>query len=369
MHFLVHKPNPVVTAVLASVIAAVIVTFLVLAEYSAQAATAPASCSGVNVQFGSDLDAIVNRDPGTTATTFCLASGKYVINNTLLLKNGDKLVGPQGEVVKRGPASYGVPTAKIVGSGVEQIISPRGSNITIRWVDISNSRAQGTTTGTGIGIAAANADGTLLVQYSRIHNNDAVGISNAKGRIVHNEFFSNMEDPSFFEFNGSAVKGIAEFEAAYNYVHDEQGHGLWCSNGCANDPLRANGAWFHHNVTVNNRGWGLRYEVSPMIPSGTHSSQPTFLAEYNRSAGNDLGAASIRDAQNGTYRNNIFGPQTIAGVSYPRDGNNGLGLFMTDSGKSTRTDLYNADAINNTLNGERIVGCEQPDRIVFCSGN
>jgi hypothetical protein len=40
------------------------------------------TCSGKTVTVGQDLDAIVNADPQNTATTFCLASGEYPIDNT-----------------------------------------------------------------------------------------------------------------------------------------------------------------------------------------------------------------------------------------------------------------------------------------------
>ena len=70
------------------------------------------------------------------------------------------------------------------------------------------------------------------MQFARIHNNDSVGISNAKGRILDSEFFSNSEDPGSIGFNASAIKGITQFEAGRLYVHDEQGNGIWCDVGC-----------------------------------------------------------------------------------------------------------------------------------------
>jgi hypothetical protein len=42
---------------------------------------------------------------------------------------------------------------------------------------------------------------------------------------------------------------------------------------------------------------------------------------------------------------------------------------MTDSSRSDRTDLWNANARNNLMGGERITDCDLADTIVACSGN
>ena len=79
-------------------------------------AAAQDSCSGVQVNPGDDLDAIVNADPHDTATTFCLnalsdgtTATTYNISETLRLKDGDRLIGQTGTTETRGPATYGVP--------------------------------------------------------------------------------------------------------------------------------------------------------------------------------------------------------------------------------------------------------------------
>jgi hypothetical protein len=61
----------------------------------------------------------------------------------------------------------------------------------------------------------------------------------------------------------------------------------------------------------------------------------------------------MADAQNGKFISNYFGEQTIASVEYPSNGGN-LAIAFIDSGRSDRTDLYNAKAIRNTLGGEYI---------------
>src|SRR3712207_6187414 len=140
MRYPIHPPKQtVVSAVLASIIALAVAALVLLLGHTPQAA-ATHSCSGVHINPGNDLDAIVNRDPGYRATTFCVhaaSSGTtYTIDNTVVLKPGDRLLGQPGQVVTRGPASYGVPPVKIRdGASLVNLIDIRGSN-QLKWLDI-----------------------------------------------------------------------------------------------------------------------------------------------------------------------------------------------------------------------------------------
>jgi hypothetical protein len=265
---------------------------LVLLVYAPAAALG--SCSGMQVRPGDDLDSIVNSDPRDRATTFCLNANSdgttvtYNISQTLRPKDGDKLIGQTGETVTRGPATYGAPKVEIRPSGpLDKLIAPVGRDIEIQWVDIAGAvgrvvdgRPQ---VGTGAGISGPGADGGVLVRYVVIHGNDAAGILNSRGRTLNSEFYDNTNNAAFLGFNGSAIKNTTEYEAAYNYVHGEQGNGLWCDVGCKNDPARENGFWVHDNLTVNNGRSGIRYESSPKdLAPGVHASEPTALMKGTR---------------------------------------------------------------------------------------
>jgi hypothetical protein len=87
----------------------------------------------------------------------------------------------------------------------------------------------------------------------------------------------------------------------------------------------------------------------------------------------------MHDAQNGTFRNNVYGPQTVAGVSYANNCGS-RAIAFTDSGRADRTDLEDGKALHNTLNGEHITGCDTPDAAregpvetgkpqIMCAGN
>ena len=307
----------------------------------------PTSDCEKGIRPGDDIDAIINNDASGTATTFCVYAGTYKVSTQATLKAGHKLMGQPGTTTTVGRATKPTPVVELIGSGSDNLLRADGSGISISWVDLSG--ANGTGNGTGA-IAAGSAGSDFLVQFARIHNNASLGISNMKGTVLDSEFFSNSESSASLGFNASAVKGITEYEAARVYVHDEQGNGLWCDVGCSNDPARANGFWVYDSVVINSGRAGIRYENSP--------NQALF--ENNDIQGNGRtewrGGIDIRDSQNAQVLNNTFG-----------DNGNRIGVRATDSGRSDRVNLLNVIVRNNTMNNERIIGCD--GRRVVCSNN
>jgi hypothetical protein len=328
--------------------------FVATTEERAEAAW---NCTGTDIRPGDDIDAKINQDEADTPTRFCVYAGKYTVSEVARLKDGDTLDAEPGSLDYVGPATKPTPKVKLVGSGTENLLSALGSDITIKWVDLSG--ASGTGQGTGSAIAAGSADSKLLVQYSRIHNNDSVGISNMHGRVLDSEFFENSESSASIGFNGSAIKGITQFEAGRLYVHDEQGNGIWCDAGCDRDSDMTHGFWVYDSVVVRSDRAGIRYE----------NSDTGALIENNEIHENGLnekrGGIDIRDSQHATVSNNNFGPETIAGVNYEANGDN-IGVRATGSGRSDRVNLADIHVDNNKLNGDRIVSCGGP---VSCSNN
>jgi hypothetical protein len=310
-----------------------------------------------DIRPGADIDNIINSDPSGTPTTFCVYAGRYTVSAPAILKAGDKLAGEPGTVDTidltrtTNTATKPTPKVKLEGSGTDNLLGARGTGISISWVDLSG--AKGTGTGSGA-IKAGSAGSDFLVEYSRIHDNASLGISNMHGRVLHSEFFSNSFADSSLGVNGSAVKGITEFEAGYLYVHDEQGNGLWCDVGCSNDDARKNGFWVHDSVVVDSDRAGIRYENSP--------NQALF--NNNEIHGNATkerrGGIDIRDSRNATVTNNKFGPATISiagvNVNYSVNGDR-IGARATDSGRSDRVDLSDIVVENNDMNGDSIVSC------------
>ena len=346
-------------------------------EQRAEGATTTWGCMGTVIKPGPgvDIDNIINNDASGTATTFCVEAGTYPVSAPAILKAGDKLIGQPGTkrfVEKRLGSSFvptkveqPIPVVKLVGSRTDNLLRARGDRISISWVDLSG--ASGTGTGTGA-IAAGSASSDFVVEFARIHDNASAGITNMRGTVRDSEFFSNSEAQSSLGFNGSAVKGISEYEAARVFVHDEQGNGLWCDVGCSEDPLK--GAFrVYDSVVVNNGRAGIRYENSPN----------TAWLERNEvhANGSDAtrGGIDIRDSQNATVEFNVFGGaqfrfidplNKLVTVSYGPNTER-IGIRATDSGRSDRVNLSNVIVRNNTMNNERIIGCD--GRGVVCSNN
>ena len=80
---------------------------------------------------------------------------------------------------------------------------------------------------------------------------------------MNSHFTGNTGNPDWLGFEGAAIKGVDEFEVANNYIHDEQGNGIWCDVGCDDAPSIRNGFWVYGNLVINNSRWGIRYENSP----------------------------------------------------------------------------------------------------------
>jgi hypothetical protein len=351
--------------------------FVATTEERTEAATW--GCTGNDITPGEDIDAEINKDPSDRATTFCVSAGTYKVSAPAILKAGDKLIGQPGtkRFVEKCSGSSCVPTkatqpipvVKLEGSGTDNLLRARGTGIFISWVDLRD--ASGTGNGSGA-ITAGSASSDFVVEFARIHDNASVGISNMKGTVRDSEFFSNSEAQSSLGFNGSAVKGITEYVAARVFVHDEQGNGLWCDVGCRDDPVRgAKGFNVVDSVVVDNGRAGIRYE----------NSTSTAWLEKNEvhANGSDAtrGGIDIRDSQNATVEFNVFGGATfrflnpqnnLVTVTYPPN-NERIGIRATDSGRSDRVNLSKVVVRNNTMNNERIIGCELPDTIVACSNN
>jgi hypothetical protein len=346
-------------------------------------------CVGTHIRSGDDLDAAIN---GANAT-WCVHAGTYPVDQMVTVAQGDNIYAepgtvekeitlPSGQVVRDRTAAVKLTNAGNLG----RMINVTASSATIDWLggggaasvyvdpngsecinasEITGKCAKG---GTGMFMGLGQSGPGVLLTRLDISGNAANCIVGLSGVLRNSELSNCSTDKTYFHFTASALKTTHESELDSNYVHDSGGFGLWCDQGCHDTPERVNGFWVHDNLVVNTDGWGLDYEFSPMLPPGQIASSPSALIENNVSAGNDIGGAQMLDAQNATFRNNSFGPQSVGGVNYPANGNNGLALLLKDN-PDRRTDTYNGAAIDNMLHGERITGCDLPDEVVLCSGN
>lgn len=303
----------------------------------------------VNVPAGTDLDAKINSDPSTTATIFQLAANTtYQVDQMITLKAGDGIRGAVGSMSMRGPATDPNPTSKIVGvNGVPTVIRAVGANIEISWVDVSGGNFAGTSS-SGYGIRADQGGDTLLIQYSRIHHNEAAGITNARGHIMNNEIDNNATDPNTVGSTAAGIKGLYEYEAAHNFVHDNHGVGMWCDWGCLDTGI---GVWeAHHNLVVNNGLDGIRFDHS-----AANEGEAEIWANAAHGNGYDRpGRAGIHvnNASHALIRDNVAGAATVAGTSY-RGNANRYAVSVTQNNPDWPATTY-VTVENNRLNGERV---------------
>jgi hypothetical protein len=290
----------------------------------------------VPVPTNVDIADFVNADSATTATAFQLAPNRtYTVNALIILKVGDELRGAVGPPpTKVGPANDPNPTTKLInGANLESLIALRGDNA-ITWLDISGADFKGRAGG-GSAIAAGSGNDNTLIQFNRIHHNGAAGITNAHGHILDNEIDNNTTDPRALGVIAAGVKGIYEYEAGRNYVHDNVGHGLWGDVLMKDTTVGSFNV--HDNVLSNNGRAGVRFEL-------TECSGAEFSAVGNVIQNNGWesvrGGVSIHDACNSYVANNTFGGNT-----------DNLGVRITDSERSDRPDTKNATVERNTMNG------------------
>lgn len=283
-----------------------------------------------------DIAKVVNGDSATRATVFQLAPNTtYRVNALIVLKAGDELRGAVGAKpqVPGSVATDPDPTTKLVnGAALESLIALRGDNA-ITWLDISGADYKGGSGG-GSAIAAGSGNDNTWIQYNRIHHNGAAGITNARGHILDNEIDNNTTEPAALGVIAAGVKGIYEYEAGCNYVHDNVGHGLWGDVLMKDTTVGSFNV--HDNVLSNNGRAGVRHERN-------ECSGAEFIAVGNVIQNNGWesvrGGVSIHDACNSYVANNTFGGN--------RDK---LGVRITDSGRSDRPDTKNVTVESNIMN-------------------
>jgi hypothetical protein len=320
----------------------------------------------IEVPCRADLDAKVNRDPSTTATRFVLSSCKYATNQVIVPKNGDEIAGPVGTFTQRGPAfDPNTSTTITAASGVENVFRPRGT-VKLKWVRIVGGTGTPGQAGSGTGIAGGRMSDDSVLYAVEVTGSDAVGFSNAHGIVERSEFWDTTNNPLFLGFTAAGIKAIGEMEIKNSYIHDNQGNGLWCDQFCDDRNTEGGKYWVHENLVVNNGRAGIRWEkVSADASSGE------ALIENNRIAGNGYGASragvSIHDGANAVVRGNVFGPGTIAGISYGYDSDK-VAIRISDSRRTDRPHTRNVSVTNNAPNGEVIEGCYL-NGTVACWGN
>jgi hypothetical protein len=235
---------------------------------------------------------------------------------------------------------------------VTQVLKPQGT-VRLEWLTVQGGNFTGDA-GTGVGLAGGQMTPSSVVDAVVIKDNEGAGVSNFNGTFVRSELTNNTTNPKALGFIGSGLKAVNEVVVERSYIHDTQGNGIWCDEECNDTSL---GTFIVEDTLVVNCGRaGIRWEKV----GGTAAGEA--LIQRNEIHGNSYdarrGGISMRDAENAIVQNNQFGDPPNA-----RD----VAIIASDSGHSSRPNLFNIDIVNNTLNGEIIKGCELPDTVVDCT--
>jgi hypothetical protein len=336
---------------------------LTLALLLAVVVVTTANAAPRTINCGTDLDNAINGDGATTATRFVLQAGcTFTVSATAKLKNGDELVCAQPPTFRELPINERAgdphpgnsafdPTAfcTVQGASSVPVVIARQDTTYVEGINIRGGNFTGSSD-SGKGLKDGSASDASGVYGVVISNNDAQGIGSCHGDYNRIELTNNTADSGALGFTAAGIKCVDEAAIRHSYIHDTQGNGIWCDEGCIDT---SKGVWhINFNVVTDNGKDGIRWEFDE--PGVANPGEA--LIEHNEVHGNNRTGVQARDAGQALIRDNIFG-------------GNGTAVRASDSGRSDRFNLTDIDIVDNKLNGDGIKGCELPDSVVFCANN
>lgn len=278
----------------------------------------------MNVASGGDLQSAI--DAHGSGTTFCL-SGTYH-PSALSPKDNDTFVGP----------------AVLDGQGsAKNAFDSSADGVTINGLEVRNYASSQQ-------YGAVQFDGSRwTVENSYIHDNAAAGVfwNGDSNHVINNRLMDNGEegfsasDDTNTLFQGNEVGNNNtshqdwNFEAGGgkffksrnltvrgNYVHDNDGPGLWCDTNCTN-------VLIENNAVRNNAGPGIDYEIS---------TSPATIRNNTLSGNATDHSSSPYWVGGGIWIDNSQGVQVYGNVS-TGDGN-GIILLAEGRGSYTLSNNY-----------------------------
>lgn len=289
-----------------------------------------AQCQGVSVASGANLQAAVDANP--VGATFCL-TGTYRLSDPVKPKSGQSFIGP----------------AAIVGTGAETSFEAKyregARNVSFVDLDVSGF------TGSGLGCYV----GTRVIG-GRYHHNErngiGCGLEGAGGVLIDGV---ELDHNGSLEHLGSGAGGM-KFARGHgivvrnSYVHDNLGNGVWCDVQCGDYTVVDN--W----ISFNSRK-GVHYEKSGESDEIVRYVGTAYIArnvvQNNGWGMREHGDAGIRgvSSKNMIIEHNILGGNVF---------NNGIKINEDGrlSGDRHGWPVSNIVIHRNTMNGDRIKGCE-----------
>jgi hypothetical protein len=330
---------------------------VVIAHFTASAG----AC--VRVPYGADLHLAVENG---VAEAYCLDAGTFELGNVgLKPDDGDRLTG---RPVMFGPNGEVQAQTFIHGTDDDGIIQPVGA-FTLKRVDVccSPDTDPEHSNGRGLnGTARSPQADALTVIESRIHGNGQCGICGVKEglRVLHSEIDHNGSGTGGYD---AGVKTIYYAAFVGNYVHDNQGNGLWWD-------CDAPGGDALFNRLENNLRDGVFVEISSGDASAWHPTLPLwgtygFRVKGNTTIGNNTdddstkGGIAVTSSINVMVDSNVVTDNHVAEIRVANDSRSGNGHSRCSAG----FEAANVNVTNNTYGPGAINGCDLPH--VTCVSN
>ncbi len=267
------------------------------------------SCTGIQIDPSFTADQIQQLvDTNPNGTVFCFASGTYVLNHYVTLKESNQFICPArrscvltGLDQYRGAlaAQYGTTQQVIKGFVVEHFIAVPdvwpNAGLQVRDYGVLEDN-ESRYNQTGIHVAANN---TIRGNY--VHHNRQYGIAGGPGDnilIEGNELAWNNTahyDPNN-DAGGSKIVGSTAgtkyLTWRRNYVHDNYGQGIWSDGN-----LRK--VSYEENTIENNGGAGIDHEISwdAVIRNNTLRNNNTLEQGQGKSCWS-ASAIAVNNSQN-----------------------------------------------------------------------
>jgi hypothetical protein len=222
------------------------------------------SCVGVTVSPEMDVQAAIDAQPN--GTTFCFESGTYQLDEPVVPKSGDQLLAEQGTVLDGGnggsAAIWGTssnPNVTVGGFIIEDFANagpPSSGDAAIKaganWLITDNEVRDNARIGVRLG-------GGTVLRRNYVHHNGQYGVV---GGFVDdvlwegNEIsYNNTENYGFGDAGGTKVVKSSNVTFRDNYVHHNNGNGLWADTDNINFT-------YEGNTVEYNVGSGILHEVS-----------------------------------------------------------------------------------------------------------
>jgi parallel beta-helix repeat protein len=218
------------------------------------------AAEGVSVFPGHSIQAAVNANP--EGTTFIIKAGTH-LGQQVIPKNGDSFIGEPGAILDgQHTATYafgmGGKEVTVRGLVIENYAAPlqkgaiQPGNESWRWL-LENNEIR-LNSGGGIGAGSG-----WVVRGNYVHHNGQIGVFGAGDDILFegNEIAFNNTDniDSGWEAGGSKFVWTRNLILRNNYVHDNQGPGLWVDGHNIY-------TLYEGNRVINNSGPGINHEIS-----------------------------------------------------------------------------------------------------------